>query len=251
MFANNNGMSDLEQANKAWLAGHLSAIAHGERGKVASAAGVSPTQLSRMANIDPKAPPKNTQNIPLSKLHAFAEYFKDTPPGLAAGSPAKPDTIRPAGPEPSTVEPAPDAPRLSQFGDYDVEVRGITAGGSTESEFQFDGKVVGEVRRPPGAAKARGLFALHVAGNSMVEKYEPGDLIFLQESRHAEPGDYVVVELYPEQEGEPGKSFLKKLVRRTGRRVVCKQLNPPKEIEFDAGEVKQIYRVLKNRELFG
>lgn len=82
IFANNNDMSNLDHQNKVWLAERLSAAGHGTKGKVAEAIGVSPTQLSRMANIDPKAPPKNTQTIPLPQLRALADYFEDEPPGL-------------------------------------------------------------------------------------------------------------------------------------------------------------------------
>ena len=84
----------------------------------------------------------------------------------------------------------------------------------------------------------------------MMPRYEPGEPIYCQKANPA-PGDYVVVELYPESDGHAGKSFLKQLVRRTGRRVTCSQFNPPKEVEFDAGEVKEIFRVLKPRELLG
>jgi phage repressor protein C with HTH and peptisase S24 domain len=160
-----------------------------------------------------------------------------------------PKLIRPSGPEPSTVEDAPDAPRLSQLGDFDVEVRGITVGGS-DDEFYFNGEVIDHVRRPPGIRHARNVFALNVSGDSMLPRYEPGEPIYAQRA-HANPGDYVVVELYPEDENQAGKSFLKQLIRRTGLRITCKQLNPEKEIEFDAGEVKEIYRVLKPRELLG
>lgn len=75
-------MSNLDFQNKQWLARHLDAAGHGARGKVAKEIGVTPTQLSRMANIDPEAPPKNTQTITLPQLRALASYFNDDPPGL-------------------------------------------------------------------------------------------------------------------------------------------------------------------------
>lgn len=184
-------------------------------------------------------------------LSAIATYLQVPLDWLTSGSgePGKPLVIRPSGPEKSNVEDAPDAPRLSQLGDFDVEVRGITVGGN-DDEFYFNGEVIDHVRRPPGIRHARNVFALNVSGDSMLPRYEPGEPIYAQRA-HANPGDYVVVELYPEDENHAGKSFLKQLVRRTGLRVTCKQLNPEREIEFDAGEVKEIYRVLKPRELLG
>lgn len=248
MFANNSGMKDLEHANKAWLAERLADIAHGERGKVAAAAGVTPTQLSRMANVDPKAPPKNTQNIPLAKLRAFAEYFGDAPPGLAGTESAQ--LIRPEGPEESETRPAPDAPRFSEMGDFDVEVRGVTVGGE-DDEFYFNGQVLEYVRRPPGLSRKKEVFAVNVSNDSMYPRYDPGDLVYAQKANPV-AGDDVLIELYhPDDENLAGKSFVKTFVRRTGRRITCKQFNPPKEVEFDAGEVRQICKVFRNRDLFG
>lgn len=238
----------MDFQNKVWLAEKLGALPHGERGKVAIAADVTPTQLSRMANIDRDAPPKNTQTIPLPKLRAFAAYFQDIPPGLAGSPP--PQIIRPEGPEPSEALPAPNAPKFSQFGDYDVEVRGITVGGEN-GEFYFNGRVRENVRRPPGLMHKKGVFALEISNDSMSPRYEPGEIVFVQE-RDPIAGDHVVVELcHPDDPDQAGKSFVKKFARRTGRRIYCTQYNPAKEVEFDTAEVKAIYRVFPNGELFG
>ncbi|MDB5617059.1 S24 family peptidase [Tardiphaga sp.] len=185
-------------------------------------------------------------------LYAAADPTAGTGGFLAAAqaeASSAPPVIRPAGPEPTEVEPADNAPTLSQLGDFDVEVRGISVGGS-DDEFYFNGEVIDHIRRPPGIKRAKNVFALNVSGDSMMPRYEPGEPIYVQRANPA-VGDYVVVELYPEDEGHAGKSFLKQLVRRTGRRVTCSQFNPPKEVEFDAGEVKEIFRVLKPRELLG
>jgi SOS-response transcriptional repressor LexA len=76
-------MSNLDYENKRWLARHLEQLPHGERGRLAKELKITPTKISRMANIDPKASPKNTQIIPLPVLVALSERFHDTPPGLA------------------------------------------------------------------------------------------------------------------------------------------------------------------------
>jgi phage repressor protein C with HTH and peptisase S24 domain len=55
--------------------------------------------------------------------------------------------------------------------------------------------------------------------------------------------------MYAETDGEAPKSFLKVLRRRTGRRLYCQQYNPAGDIEFDAGEVKTVWRVLTLRDL--
>ncbi|WP_299813614.1 S24 family peptidase [Tardiphaga sp.] len=154
--------------------------------------------------------------------------------------------IRPSGPEASEVlkvgEGWPDT------GEEWMDVRGVTVGG--DDSFFYFGDVIDHVRRPPGIRNAKNVAALNVAGESMVPRFAPGELIYVQH-REPAPGDDVVVELYPENDGDPPKSFLKRLVRKTGRRLYCQQFNPASDLEFDNGEVKILWRVLTLRDLLG
>lgn len=76
-------MSDLDLRNKEWLAKNLAGVSHGEKGRIAGLVGISATKLSRMANVNPRSGPKNTQTIPLAVLRKLAEIFPETePPGL-------------------------------------------------------------------------------------------------------------------------------------------------------------------------
>lgn len=79
-------MNDLDLENKKWLARLLARAGRGEKGRIANAAGIDGTKLSRMANTDPDAKPKNTQIIPLEVLRRLAAVFEkeDPPPGLAS-----------------------------------------------------------------------------------------------------------------------------------------------------------------------
>lgn len=154
--------------------------------------------------------------------------------------------IRPSGPEPSEVTKVGEG--WPDVGDEWMDVRGVTVGG--DDSFFYFGDVIDQVRRPPGIRNAKNVAALNVAGESMVPRFEPGELIYVQ-LREPAPGDDVVVELYPETEGDAPKSFLKRLVAKTGRRLECRQHNPAAPIEFDRGEVKNLWRVLTLRDLLG
>jgi phage repressor protein C with HTH and peptisase S24 domain len=165
------------------------------------------------------------------------------PPGSAGAGPV---IIRPAGSEPSEVVKVGEG--WPDVGDEWMDVRGVTVGG--DDSFFYFGDVIDQVRRPPGIRNAKNVAALNVAGESMVPRFKSGELIYVQQ-RLAAPGDDVVVELYPENEGDAPKAFLKEMTRRTGRRIYCKQHNPPADIEFDAGEVKTVWRVLTMRDLLG
>ncbi len=212
--------------------------------EVGAAAGTSPQAVGQW---------ERGENGPsMSKLIAVCKLLDIDADAAMRGEfefpPTKPTAklIRPAGPERSEVEKV--AEGWPDLGDDWIDVRGVTVGGD-DSYFYF-GDVIDQVRRPPGIKNAKNVAALNVAGESMIPRYFPGELIYVQQ-REPAPGDHVVVEMYAETEDEAPKSFLKVLRRRTGRRLHCEQYNPAIDIEFDAGEVKTVWRVLTLRDLLG
>ncbi len=154
----------------------------------------------------------------------------------------------------TTDEPLADAERVTDMapiptGPNDIELLGTTAGGD-DGDFRFNGENQGYVRRPPGLANIRKAFALHVISESMVPRYMPGELIYVG-GREPVPGDHVVIDLFPENEGEVGKSYIKYFVRRTGADLIVSQYNPPKELTFNRYAVKALWRVIPLAELLG
>lgn len=182
----------------------------------------------------------------MAKLIVVGKFLELDVDAAMAGIGPRPTVIRPSGPEPTEVTKVGEG--WPDLGDEWMDVRGVTVGG--DDSFFYFGDVIDQVRRPPGIRNAKNVAALNVAGESMSPRFKSGELIYVQQ-RLAVPGDDVVVELYPEHEGDAPKAFLKELVRRTGLRVYCKQHNPAADIEFDAGEVRTIWRVLTTRDLLG
>ena len=134
-------------------------------------------------------------------------------------------------------------------GPMDVEILGVSFGGD-DGDFHFNGEVSGYVRRPPGIANLKNVFALHVLSDSMVPRYDPGEVIYCG-GREPIPGDHVVIETFPELEGQSGKAFIKKLTRRTAAEVICEQYNPAREVKFDRYAIKSLWRVIPLKELLG
>ena len=147
-----------------------------------------------------------------------------------------------------------DAEQVTDFGPaptgpMDVEVLGVAVGGD-DGDFTLNGEVSGYVRRPPGIAHLRKVFALHVLSESMIPRYDPGELIYVG-GRDAVAGDHVVIEMFPDDGATVGKAYVKKLKGRTKGAIVCEQYNPPKEIQFDQYAVKNMWRIIPLRELLG
>jgi len=131
----------------------------------------------------------------------------------------------------------------------DVPVMG-TAAGSLAGAFQFEGGVVDYVARPPALVGAKNAYSMYVDGNSMAPEHNSGDLRFVHPDRKVHIGDSVVVTAKYSEHG-PYESFIKRLVRRTGDRIIVEQLNPPATIEFDLRFVASVHKVLTMNDLFG
>lgn len=134
-------------------------------------------------------------------------------------------------------------------GPADIELLGAAVGGD-DGDFTFNGEPAGYVQRPPGIRHLRNVFALHVLSDSMMPRYEPGEMLYCG-GRDAVPGDHVVIETFPEEGERNGKAFIKKLVRRTAAELVVEQYNPPKTITFNRYAIKNIFRVIPLKELLG
>ena len=134
----------------------------------------------------------------------------------------------------------------------DVPVLGTAMGGNGDGAFLLNqGSPVDWTRRAPGIMNNRSVFAIYVEGESMAPRYEPGDLVYIDENRPARVGDDVVLVVDGEDPGVAPRSYLKRLVRRTADRVIVEQYNPAKELAFPARAVKKIFRVLRTNELMG
>ncbi|MGV3651816.1 MAG: XRE family transcriptional regulator [Devosia sp.] len=152
------------------------------------------------------------------------------------------------------AEEVSEVQRLAQsqpvaLGPRDVPVLGNMVGGD-DADFHWNGQVIDYVRRPPGIASLKNVWAGYVLGTSMSPRYEPGELLYAG-GRPPVPGDDVIIELFPAEGQTVGKGFIKRLVSRSASEIVCKQFNPAKELVFNAYEIKQMTRVIPWTELLG
>lgn len=135
----------------------------------------------------------------------------------------------------------------------DVEELGVTMGGDGEDDsvFALNGQVIDRVMRPQGLLNRKNVFALRVASSSMSPKFEEGERIYVEQMGSPAIGDYIVIELKPTEDGQPGKSFIKRLVGRKGPILRVEQFNPHGYLEFGLNEILRIFRVFPQRELLG
>ena len=162
---------------------------------------------------------------------------------VATSAPKSKPNVRPAS-EALKV----DLPKLK--GPRDVPVLGTGVCGD-DGDFRFNGQTIDYAPRPPGIEGKKDVFVVYVVGDSMAERYEDGDPLYVDPHRRPKPRDIVIVELKAPSDGEPGSAFVKRLVRRGGGKIVVEQFNPPKELIFDEDEVARLHRVIPWIELIG
>lgn len=143
--------------------------------------------------------------------------------------------------------PAPNLVRLK--GPRNVPVYGTGSGGKG-GDFRFNGQRIDNAPRPPGIQDRQGVYVIYVVGDSVSPRYEDGDPIYVDPHRRPAPRDYVVIELWGEDD-EPGEAYVKRLVSRSGGKIIVEQHTPPAELTFKEADVKELHRVIPWTELIG
>lgn len=105
------------------------------------------------------------------------------------------------------------------------------------------------ITRPPALLGARDLYAIYFHGESMVPRFEPGEVGIVDPTRPARPGDYVLVQLTDGEVEEVVSVLVKRLVRQTAREVVLEQFNPAMVFTVPKGRVMRVHRVLPQTDL--
>jgi phage repressor protein C with HTH and peptisase S24 domain len=182
------------------------------------------------------------------RLIELAEVLQVSVDWLLNGT-GKPGAARPGDRAPASVRLAPETDQIA-LGTKDVPIMGTSVGGR-DGEFYLNGETLDYARRLPGISRNKNVFGVHVEGDSMTPKFEAGELVYASPGRPPAPGDYIIVELTPTSGERAGPAYIKRLVRRTGNRLVCEQFNPAGSVEYDAREVKAIYRIIPLAELAG
>lgn len=174
------------------------------------------------------------------KLREYAKAFNVPYSWLSDGGPNPPDPTPIATPATNASQPAP----AREFGRAGlIPVVGVAKGGA-DGLFEFNGQVVDRLARPPILASVMDAYAVFVSGESMEPRYFSGEAVFVHPGRPVRKGNFVVVQLHPENDGEPPLGFVKQFVAWTPSEIVLSQYNPAGEIRFDRERVLSVHRIV-------
>ena len=97
--------------------------------------------------------------------------------------------------------------------------------------------------------KASDIYSIYVEGDSMADRFLPGDLVYAHPHRKINIGDYVIVQ---QQTGDgQTEAYIKKLKRRTASKVVLEQTNPPETLEMPEKSILSMHLILTMNDLMG
>ena len=114
-----------------------------------------------------------------------------------------------------------------------------------------DSKVIDMVRRPPGLAWAPNVYGIYMVGDSMLDRFSHGELIYVHPDRPSRPGDYVIIQIAAANDDDPAPVYVRRLVAQDGNVVVVEQTNPRQRMEINVEDIVKLHRILTTNELFG
>lgn len=145
------------------------------------------------------------------------------------------------------VKPLPNAARQQpapQISAKRLPILGHGIGGK-DGRFSMNGTAVDTVICPPGLENVPGAYAIYVVGESMEPRYYAGEVVFVHPNKPFRRGSFVVVQVLNEDDKEgPPLGYIKQFITRTPSKLVLKQFNPDREVEFDSKKIVSIHRIV-------
>lgn len=183
----------------------------------------------------------------LEKLAAVLETSVDWL--LHGDGPPPPPPALAAPPVPNVQFSDARVPSRAELGERDLPVRGTAAGTLGKGAFQIDGEI-DYVVRPYAVRHVKDAYAIYVVGDSMDPAHPHGELRIVHPRRPCQIGDTVVIVARFSENG-PSEAFIKRLVKRSGDRLIVEQFNPQATIEFKTDYIESCHKVLTMNDLLG
>lgn len=116
--------------------------------------------------------------------------------------------------------------------------------GGEDGAFEFNGTEIDHIPTPARLDTVNGAYGVYVYGDSMFPRFKSGETAEVNPVKPPRSGDGVVIQIRPAEEGQPPLGFIKEFVRMTGKKLIVRQFNPAKELEYDLGDVISIHKVV-------
>jgi phage repressor protein C with HTH and peptisase S24 domain len=214
-LAQNGGM-DAE-----WIRKQLTKPGKSQAG-LARHLGLNPSQVNRILS--------GNRLIKLNEVEAIQQYFGEKRSSVG-----------------TKLALHTDQPVINDDPNGLLKVVGMAEGGP-EGWNIWNGDIIQYITRPANLVGVAFAYAVYVTGTSMEPRYHAGETVHIHPGKPILPGAYVLVQRKPKGPGEPPLAVIKRLVRRSGNRVILEQYNPPKTFEIKADDIVSIHRIVGSSE---
>jgi phage repressor protein C with HTH and peptisase S24 domain len=124
----------------------------------------------------------------------------------------------------------------------EIPVYGQAVAGE-HGEFLMNGSILFTALAPPSVVAISEAYGVRVSGSSMEPRYFDGEVVFVDPSRIARAGDFVVVQVRLDEHGELW-GYVKRFVRWNTKELVLSQFNPEKQMTFPGGQVHSCHVIV-------
>lgn len=166
-----------------------------------------------------------------SRLPLIADLYKVPLDDLMRGkilAPPSPPPVKASVAKPNASPPVP----VSFPGDT-IPIMGHAVGG-VDGKFVLNGQRVMDTFSPPQLVGVSGAYGVFVHGDSMEPRYFAGEAVFVNPHLPVRSGDFAVVQIGGEFEGDDVSGYVKRFVSMSPREVVLEQFKPREEVDEDA-----------------
>jgi phage repressor protein C with HTH and peptisase S24 domain len=123
-----------------------------------------------------------------------------------------------------------------------IPIRGTSMGGR-EGYLILGDQYLGDVLAPPALVDVPDAYAVYVIGNSMLERYQHGEIVYVHPYAPVRKDDDCVVQISM-GEGEPPHGFIKRFVSMDDNQLKVRQLNPKKVLTWPRAKVISVHRIV-------
>lgn len=124
-----------------------------------------------------------------------------------------------------------------------VPLRGRAMGGKEGALIFTADDFLGEVEAPPKLHSVPDAYAVYVIGNSMVERFKHGEVVYVHPYEPYKSDDDVVIQIQA-TDGGPVVGYIKRFVSMDDKSLKVRQLNPKKVLTFARNTVMTVHKIV-------
>lgn len=135
-------------------------------------------------------------------------------------------------------ESNPDTIRASRIPLYSAALAGPDGSVSIGASFME------MIESPSILASVPDSYAVRILGESMMPRYEPGEIVYVHPRMPVRKGDYILAQV--SEDGADGHvmGYVKRLISIDERKLVVEQLSPKREMVFPRSRVKSVHKII-------